>query len=521
MAFEIGVSRVELGVIAMLATAVLIWYGTGLDPSWPLMWLAPVPVLLFARGANAGSAALVAGCAMILGTLNIWGLLHGALHLPRHLLERIYLTEGLVYALAVLLYRALVRRRAYWSALIAFPACLVSFEWLLNLASPHGTGGSLAYSQLRFLPFLQLASITGPWGMTFLLAAFPAAVALAIGLKREAPRRGYALLGATGAVLAAALVYGAARLSMAPGGPPAEVGLVASDGANEYTAEDGAPTARLFAAYARQVAALAHEGASAVVLPEKTGEIVDPDGGRFDAALQAMADESRVRVVAGVLRVVPPGAGHPTELRYNEARVYTPGAPVATYDKEHMLPPFESNITPGTSLTLLRSSGGRGTWGVAVCKDMDFTQLSRRYGAAGVGLMLVPAWDFFLDWIEHGHMAVMRGVESGFSVVRSARGGSLFASDDRGRILGEIRSDAAPFSSLLVSVPQTHDRTLFLLLGDWFAWVAVALLVLCLAQLVRLRQSTSAHSGGTAPLPAEPGVGTSTREAADELRAQP
>jgi apolipoprotein N-acyltransferase len=122
---------------------------------------------------------------------------------------------------------------------------------------------------------------------------------------------------------------------------------------------------------------------------------------------------------------------------------------------------------------------------VAICKDMDFTQLGRRYGAAGAGLMLVPAWDFNLDWIQHGHMAVMRGVESGFNVVRSAKGGSLFVSDDRGRILGEIRSNAAPFSSLLVAVPGGHERTLFVLWGDWFAWVAVALLLLCLLQLVR------------------------------------
>jgi apolipoprotein N-acyltransferase len=81
-------------------------------------------------------------------------------------------------------------------------------------------------------------------------------------------------------------------------------------------------------------------------------------------------------------------------------------------------------------------------------------------------------------------MAVMRGVESGFSVVRSAKGGSLFVSDDRGRILAEIRSNAALFSSLLVAAPGGHDRTLFVLWGDWFAWVAVALLVLCLLQLV-------------------------------------
>lgn len=493
MASAPGVRRVDLGVIAMLATAALIWFGTGLDPAWPLTWLAPVPVLLIARDASAWSAALVAGCAMMLGILNVWGLLHGALHLPLPLLVRIYLTEGAMFALAVLLYRALVRRRAYWSALIAFPAFLVAFEWFLNLAAPHGTGGSLAYSQLRFLLYLQLASITGPWGMTFLLAAFPAALALAIGLRREAPRQGDRILGATAAVLAAVLVFGAVRLSIPPRGTPATVGLVASDGANENVAEQGVPTEQLFAAYSRPVAVLAQQGATVVVLPEKAGVILDSDTARFDAALQAVADQSRVRLVAGVLRVVPAGPGHPVKVRYNEARVYTPGAAVESYDKEHMLPPFESNITPGTSLTLLQPSGGQGTWGVAICKDMDFTQLSRRYGAAGTGLMLVPAWDFFLDWIQHGHMAVMRGVESGFSVVRSAKGGSLFASDDRGRILGEIKSDAASFSSLLVSVPQAHDRTLFLVLGDWFAWVAVALLVLCLAQLARLWRRSPAH----------------------------
>jgi len=500
MAPALDLRGAAIGVVAMLTTAVLIGFGTGLDPFWPLMWLAPVPVLLFALRASAWSAALLAGCAMILGLLNVWSLLRGALHLPLSLLVRIYLTEGVVYALAVLLFRALARRRAYWSALVAFPALLVSFEWFLNLSAPHGTGGSLAYSQLRFLPFLQLASITGPWGMSFLLAALPTALALAINLRREAPQQGSRVLGATAAVLAAVLVFGAVRLSIPPGGVPVKVGLVAADGPNEYAAEDGAPTEQLFAAYARPAAVLARQGATVVVLPEKVGEVLDSDTGRFDAALQALADENRVRVVAGVLRIVPPGFGHPVKVRYNEARVYTPGAPVATYDKEHMLPPFESNITPGTSLTLLHSSSGRGTWGVAICKDMDFTQLSRRYGAAGAGLVLVPGWDFFLDWIQHGHMAIMRGVESGFSVVRSAKGGSLFASDDRGRILGEIKSDATPFSALLVSVPQTHDRTVFLLLGDWFAWVAVAMLALCLVQVARVIRRSESARAGTDPL---------------------
>jgi apolipoprotein N-acyltransferase len=491
MAFALDMRPLRAGLAAVVITVVLIWFGFSLQPLWPLMWFAPLPVLLFALDASVWSAALVGGLGMVLGLVNLSGYIHHALGAPLPILARIFLTVGVMFALAVLLFRALARRGAYWTAVLAFPAFWVSFEWLLNLTSPHGTGGSLAYTQLNFVAFLQLASLTGPWGISFLLWAFPAALAIAIHLRREVPRQGYWILGATAAVIAAVLVFGAVRLSIPPQGTPVKVGLVASDGRNESVADDGAPTARLLQGYTGAVAQLAQQGARAVVLPEKIGVVVDSDTGNVDADLQSLSDANHVRLVVGMLRVVPPGQGHPRMVRYNEARIYTPGAPVETYDKEHMLPPFESNLTPGTALTVLPASSGHATWGVAICKDMDFTELSRRYGEAGAGLMLVPAWDFFMDLVWHGHMAVMRGVESGFTVVRSAKGGSLYVSDDRGRILAEIKSNAAPFSSLLASVPETHDRTLFLLWGDWFAWVAVAVLAGSVVQLVKRWRSPS------------------------------
>ena len=48
--------------------------------------------------------------------------------------------------------------------------------------------------------------------------------------------------------------------------------------------------------------------------------------------------------------------------------------------------------------------------------------------------MLVPAWDFNLDRAWHGHIAVMRGVEDGFSVSRAAKDGFLTVSNNRGTI---------------------------------------------------------------------------------------
>ena len=125
---------------------------------------------------------------------------------------------------------------------------------------------------------------------------------------------------------------------------------------------------------------------------------------------------------------------------------------------------------------------------MTICKDMDFTPLSRAYGAAGVGLMLVPAWDFVLDRTAHGHMAILRGVESGFAIARAAKQGYLTVSDNRGRIRAETTSDSAPFATLLTTVPESHTPTLYLWLGDWFAWLSLAMLAGALVHLARLRR---------------------------------
>ena len=97
-----------------------------------------------------------------------------------------------------------------------------------NVTSPHGSAGSLAYSQLKFLPFLQLASITGPWGMTFVLLLFPAAIAIALHIRQHSWKRALQVAGAGVGVVAAVLLFGALRLSL-PQMQMVKVGLITSD----------------------------------------------------------------------------------------------------------------------------------------------------------------------------------------------------------------------------------------------------------------------------------------------------
>ena len=76
----------------------------------------------------------------------------------------------------------------------------------------------------------------------------------------------------------------------------------------------------------------------------------------------------------------------------------------------------------------------------------------------------------------------MRGVESGFAMVRDAKVGLLTASDDRGRILAEeaTHSDGT-LVTMLATVPVRHDSTLYQVWGDWFAWFDLAGLAALLA----------------------------------------
>jgi apolipoprotein N-acyltransferase len=483
--FSNNFGRNAVALATVVATSFMIWFGSGLNPWWPLLWFAPLPVLLFAARSSLRGAALTATISWLAGSLNMWHYFSAVLHIPLAILAPILAVPALAFAGTVLLFRALLRKSALWSALLAFPATLVSFEYLLNLASPHGTAGSLSYSQLKCLPVLQLASITGPWGISFLMLLFSSSLALGLHLRRTAPGQALRIAGAGTGVLALALIFGAARLAAPTPQQQVRVGLIASDlPANVGIADEGAETARLFRDYAGRIEELAAAGAQVIVLPEKLGVVADPGDEAANAVFQSLANKTKSTIVVGLLHVTP-------SARYNEARIYSPGAQELSYDKHHMLPPIESMLRPGTTLALITEPSG--TWGMAICKDMDFTPLSRQYGKAGAGLMLVPAWDFDLDRLWHGHIAVMRGVESGFSIVRSAKQGYLTVSDNRGRILAEARSDSASFATLIAVAPAAHDATLYLMLGDWFAWFALAALAFSLAQLYRPRNPRGAQ----------------------------
>jgi apolipoprotein N-acyltransferase len=284
MAVATNYQRSVAALLAVVSSSALFWFGNGLNPWWPLLWFAPLPVLLFASRSSWWGAALAAAVSLLIGSLNMWHYFHAALHAPPLLWADIYSIAALVFAMAVLLFRALLLRGASWGGLLALPATWVSCEYVRNLITPHGTAGSFAYSQLNFLPFLQLASVTGPWGMSFLLLLFPAALAVGLHQRNIVRKRALRIAVASLGVILLVLISGAVRLSLPSPRQQVRVGLIASDeAANVDVAAEGAETERLLRDYASEAERLAAGGTQVIVLPEKLDVVVESryQGHRF------------------------------------------------------------------------------------------------------------------------------------------------------------------------------------------------------------------------------------------------
>jgi apolipoprotein N-acyltransferase len=465
-------------IAALAASALALYFGTGLHPLWWLTWLAPLPLLLIAPRLSLWQAFASSLLSTIAGSLNIWHYLHRVLGIPLVPTVSIIFLPAAMFALGVLFFRRCVLRGALLQAAFSFPAFWVSYEFLNASTSIHSTAGNLAYSQLNFLPVLQIASITGIWGISFCVLLLPATIAAICAIPGQTHAK--KLLGLSVAIfLLAVLGCGAWRLHSAKPAPLVTVALVATDLPENMLPTTQEDSLRLLRDYAAQANALSAHHLQAIVIPEKIAVVLETYRPEVDALFSDTAARTGAIVVVGLIRRDSQGL-------WNEARIYTPGgAAPLTYEKHHMLPPFESQFVVGTSRTILHQPSG--LWGITICKDMDFPQLSREYSEDGVGLLLVPAWDFDLDGWWHGRWAILRGVEDGFSIARAPRHGILTVSDDRGRVLAERVTSAQPFTTLIAQVPVQHRSTLYSRWGNWFAWFCSALFFLILFSTRKLR----------------------------------
>jgi len=456
---------------AGLVSAALAYFGTGLHPIWWAIWLAPIPVLAISPRLRGSTAFLLAAFAWLIGEMNQWNYVRHAIELPPQITILYFVVPAVVFGLGILFVRSLLRRGSLFLASLALPVYWVAYEYLTAITSPHSTWGNLAYTQMNCLPVIQIAAITGLWGISFIVFLFAGAAAVLLSGAGERWQR-RVLLVAVGLVVCAVLVFGKWRLQSSPAAQSVAVTLIAKDVPISVYLGSEEQVLELLREYADEIRRVTPAGTQAVVLPEKIGRISESALPEVDSLYSSTAAATRATIVLGLVRKTPSAA-------FNSSRLYSADGKLrANYDKHHLIPGVEPE-KPGDKRVILDEPSGR--WGLQICKDMDFPKLSREYAAEGANLLLVPAWDFNLDGWLHARMAILRAVENGFALARSARNGLLTLSDNRGRILAEAATVPGRFVSITRNVNVSREETFYTRAGDWFAWLCVVVFVSLLA----------------------------------------
>jgi len=446
-----------------------------LHPWWPVAWVAATPLLAASFLATQGETAVLAIVAALIGSISTTGYLLEVAGPIVAILAPIGRALGLV--VTVSLTRRAVVRWGHWLSVFVYPALTAGFDMLESSYSGHGSAGGFALSQMNAIAVIQVASLAGISGIVFVvnLVASGLAIAWYQRSRKGQFRTGYVVAGA---VVFAALAFGFLRLALAPREPEIPVGLVVED--TPPNVQANSIDAPLWTAYKTGIEDVARRGASVVVLPEKIATFTTSEAEAMRRALDRVAEADQIYLLVGVAVAAP-------DHKENRAWLLSPaGSLDADYAKRHLVPGFEDAFVPGR-IMIARIVEGTLT-GIAICKDMDFPRLGREYGRASARLMLVPAYDFGRDDWEHSRVAILRGVEGGYSIVRSARDGFLNISDSYGRVLYQERSSKRPYASLEARVPIGSGMTVYNRIGDTFGWLALALGITLSAFALRSRR---------------------------------
>lgn len=449
-------------IICSLLSGIGFYFSLGLGDQWWLAWLAPIPVLWLAFGdAKGWTLFAAAGFSMALGASSLLRAYAGTL--PVLILLLAVAAPSFTFALAVMGARRVWRAIGPVAGMFSFAALWTGFDFLASLNDAGGSIGTPAAAEVG-MPFLiQIAALIGFLGITFLLSIVPAGIAASLRSRRPLP----AVIAL--ALFAANAAYGYWRMSQPPSAV-LRVALIDSDAAvGRNRVADREATFNAIDAYVTAIRKLDDPRVRLIVLPENISRIAPEWRSAAQARLAAASNQTNATLVAGFNT-------QRDNAQRNISWAFTPGAtqPVV-YEKRRLVPALESAVfTPGPGPQVLANGIG-----LEICKDMDYQAMLRADAVLTRPVLLaVPAWDFDQDDWSHARVAILRSVENGVPMARSARNGLLTLNDRYGRIVARAKTTSA-FTILTGDLPLDGrgGDTVYDTIGDVFGWLCVAVSV--------------------------------------------
>ena len=484
---------------------------------WPLAWVALGMLVLASSGAKLKEAPL-------------YGFLHGQVFYPvclpwvdtvmrqygniDPLISAAFVgLIGFIGGLICTMFStgvALASRKSKLLACALAPFLWTALEYFRTNIPIIGSSWDLSgYPVTRNLAFMQVTSVTGIYGLCFLIAAYGSLVAYAVMDRSKKAWRITAL------ATVALVLIGWIGPHLVPTAAPRYVAHLVQ---TNFPQSESYP-ADWMTIHAGDMAKLADISITAakaepglIVWPEVPAPFSLTDS-IFAKDASGIARESGSYFLVGVVDWKRDAQGK--WLASNTAVLLNPaGARIYSYDKIHLLPFGEyvplrgwltfakkltadiSDFTPGSVYGVGQVPEGK--FGAFICYEAIFPSEVRRFTAGGAQLLITISND---GWFgrssapeQHMMMARVRAVENRRWLLRDTNNGYTESVDPYGRTVAQLPLDIR--GELDAPYDVRSDLTPYVRFGDWFSWMSIVVTVGLLGYaLVGGRKKTTVVKG--------------------------
>jgi apolipoprotein N-acyltransferase len=427
-----------------------------------------------------GGMSVAAGWGVLLLIATVWGCSIGLFTWMVQRLSR----QGMGWALAgaPFLWISTEVLRAYLPE--------ISFPW-----------GLLGYPAAGNPALVQLTTITGIYGVSFLVAVFNSLLIWILTATAEQKKTRMAILAGVLAVLLAVQHFGPAFVPHAEAHHIARV-VQPNFPENEQYVGDWYVDHRADLAQLDQLSLRTLPGAQKpdlLIWPEAPAPFSFQDP-RFGPYISRLATEFQNPVVVGVIDwkpILESGRGVPRTglVPYNSAALLNGlGQKTFLYDKIHLVPfgeyePFPlihqvvtsvseevGGFRKGKDRSVGKFPNGN-TFSIFICYEAIYAGEIRQFANNGAQLLINVSNDGWFGKSEaaeqHIRMARVRAVENRRWLLRDTNSGITASIDPYGNVQRVMQRDTRDSADLPYDFRS--DKTIYTRFGDWFAWMCVAI----------------------------------------------
>jgi apolipoprotein N-acyltransferase len=359
---------------------------------------------------------------------------------------------------------------------------LITVQFLLSYNPELGTVLNWTVSLFSMKPLIQLVAITGVWGPSFLVG-WLASIFCALWDEQFDLRQVKAPVAVFSGIFIAVLLWGGIRMTFfAPGPGTVKVGSVVVGLPEDnlfYTYLDLPVTEQIKQEeeYRQKARAVVDQlfATSEKIIPSGIKILAWPSGNAVAFAddlplvTRRMQDFARTHqlyffasmLVLGdyegpdrnrVLAIRPDG-----QIEYIHFKGRNPNAGY-----------YQGNIIETIDTPYGRIAS-------PICYEMEFHRFIRQAGQKRVDILIVPGDEPSRDnAIVHTEVSMFRGLENGFSVLRTTLEGLTLGMDYQGRVLSQMNFyNTLENRTMITEIPVKGTRTLYTQWGDWFAYLCM------------------------------------------------